>query len=118
MIIASTAVRALTPAIFSAAIVSPISHILDVSIVKTTASHDVFGSLSESAREFSINLPFAVSFSTLFCTIFSTNLFASEAARILAGMIIGTTLSICRDCAIIGNVPFESKVIFCLRDML
>lgn len=67
--------RALFSACVASATVCPLTHVLDVAVVKSATSHDVIGSIFQSMGEFTVDQSSLLGFTTMFFTLFTSNVF-------------------------------------------
>ena len=118
--------KILVPACVSSICTSPFTHIMDTSVIKMSSSSTatIHESLISSVKDFEINPSFAMGFSTLFISLFGCNFFKEEIYRLVSGVFIGTTMSVCKDNLMLTHehknlsVPFKSNICFGVRDAI
>jgi len=113
------------PACISSICTSPFTHVMDTSVIKMSSSKiTIHESLASSIKDFEINTPFLMGFSTLFISLFGCNFFKDEIYRLFSGVFIGTTMSVCKDNLMLKEenkdiyVPVGSNICFGVRDAI
>lgn len=111
--------RGFFPALVGAAIVSPVSTLADISIVKSAKSGDTVKSVVESCNEFRIDTTCALNFMIGLSALLSTNFLNGHRKQILVGTGFCMTLSAIKDILLLDkDVPVRTKSLFVLRDGL
>jgi hypothetical protein len=111
--------KGVLPAVLGAAVVSPVSTLADISIVKSAKSGDTVKSVVESCKEFRVDTTCVLNFMIGLSALLSTNFLNGHKKQILVGTGCCIALSAIKDILLLDkDVPTRTKSLFVLRDGL